>query len=328
MTIDMSVVAANWPMLLGAAVAIVLGKLAVAFAVVRLAGSPKSEALAAAAVLTPAGEFAFVLLPLAVSLAIATPAEATLLSALAALTMLVGPLVAKGIEFWQKRQAKAAVPAEAEDFTHAQGSVLVVGFGRFGQMVNQVLLAADADVTVIDHDIEQIRAASRFGFKVYFGDGTRLDVLRAAGAAKARLIAVCIDNKEQTLKVVDLVQAEFPHALLHVRAYDRVHAIALMERDVDYQIRETSESALSFGGQTLLALGETSARTAELLSEVRKRDVARLMMQKAEGLMSGHHLLTAPKLAPSPLSEPRSRPKALSPETQGLIDHADRVTVE
>ena len=85
---------------------------------------------------------------------------------------------------------------EPEDFSDASGSVLVIGFGRFGQIVSQCLLAEGIDVTTIDNDPEMMESAAGFGFKVYYGDGTRLDVLRAAGASEARLIAVCIDDRE------------------------------------------------------------------------------------------------------------------------------------
>src|SRR5258708_12666095 len=99
---------------------------------------------------------------------------------------------------------------EADDFSDANGNVLVIGFGRFGQIVSQYLLAEEIDVTTIDLDPDMIQVAARFGFRVYYGDGTRLDVLRAAGLEKARLIAICIDDQEAANKIVDLTKAQFP----------------------------------------------------------------------------------------------------------------------
>src|SRR5262249_46069123 len=142
------------------------------------------------------------------------------------------------------RRLARADEREPDDFSDAQGSVLVIGFGRFGQIVSQYLLADEVDVTAIDVDPNMIQVAARFGFKVYYGDGTRLDVLRAAGLEKARLIAICIDNDEHTNRIVDLVQAEFAGTKIFARSFDRGHTLQLLAKNVDYEVRETFESAL------------------------------------------------------------------------------------
>ena len=116
------------------------------------------------------------------------------------------------------------VDAVTEEFDGVHGSVLVIGFGRFGQIVSQCLLVEGVDVTAIDNSAGMIQNASRFGFKVYYGDGTRLDVLRAAGTTKARLVAVCVDDRDAASRIVDLVQAEFPGTLIYVRSFDRRHS--------------------------------------------------------------------------------------------------------
>ncbi len=135
--------------------------------------------------------------------------------------------------------------------------MLVIGFGRFGQVVTQALLLQHVNVTVIDADVEQIRSAARFGFKVYYGDGTRLDVLRASGAGKAKILCICIDDKNAALRILEMVKAEFPNLRVHARAFDRVHAIELMKANVDYLMRETFESALGFSRVTLESVGLT-----------------------------------------------------------------------
>src|SRR6202008_2242425 len=122
---------------------------------------------------------------------------------------------------------------------------------RFGQIVSQCLLAKRLDITVIDNDAEMVPAVARFGFKIYYGDGTRLDVLRAAHADKARLIAVCVDKGETAERIVDIVKANFPLAKLFVRSYDRTTTLHLRARHVDFEIRETYESAIVFGRATL-----------------------------------------------------------------------------
>jgi glutathione-regulated potassium-efflux system protein KefB len=128
-----------------------------------------------------------------------------------------------------------------------------------------------------------IRAAAGFGFKVYYGDGKRLDVLHASGADKVRAIAVCVDKADDALKIAELVHAQFPLARVLVRAYDRGHALKLMDLGVDYQIRETLESALQFSEAALLALDVAPTEAAEVVAEVRRRDAERLALQMSTG---------------------------------------------
>ena len=179
--------------------------------------------------------------------------------------------------------------------------MLVVGFGRFGQIVSQYLLAENVDVVIIDTDAEMIRVAGRFGFKVYYGDGTRLDVLRAAGLEQARLIAICIDNEDQTNRIVDLVQSEFAGTKIFARSYDRGHALQLLAKDVDFELRETFESAMRFGRETLVAIGIDADRATIVEDFIRTRDRERLAVQQAEGIYAGADLLRT-RPTPTPLS--------------------------
>ena len=168
MSMDAGLILGNLAFLLAAAVALVAVKIAVAYALERLTRSTRRDALRSAVLLAPAGEFALVLLPLAGSLAILSPAQASLATALAALTMAMGPLAARGIEIGIAR-ADAGRPEPEADlaaFDGVKGSVLVVGFGRFGQLTTQVLLAEGVDVTVIDKDVTRIQAAARFGLSL------------------------------------------------------------------------------------------------------------------------------------------------------------------
>jgi voltage-gated potassium channel Kch len=188
-----------------------------------------------------------------------------------------------------------------------------------------VLLAQSFDVTVIDNNVDRIRSAAGFGFQVYYGDGTRLDVLRAAGAGRTDLVCICIDDREAALEIVEILHEEFPQARSYVRAYDRIHAIDLMNLDVDYQIRETFESALAFGQATIEELGVDAATAKAVVDDVRRRDIARLMMQKVEGLMGGVDMLHGTRLEPQPLTDPRKRAHGLSEETRDLIGEDDAV---
>jgi voltage-gated potassium channel Kch len=273
--------------------------------------------LRAGSVLTAAGEFAFVLFPLGATLGILNASQASLLAAIAAVTMLLGPPVASLTDAALRRLAKAGAP-EADDFSDAHGPVLLIGFGRFGQIVAQCLLAEGVDVTTIDNDPDMIQNASRFGFKVYYGDGTRLDVLRAAGAAQAHLIAICIDNRASANHIVDLVQSEFPDTKLYVRSYDRGHTLKLLAKGVDYELRETYESAMMFGRKALEGLGLDPERASDVEEDVRKRDRERLEVQQVEGITAGAGMwLTEP--VPEPLRLPPRKARPLNPEAEDII---------
>jgi glutathione-regulated potassium-efflux system protein KefB len=203
-----------------------------------------------------------------------------------------------------------------------ENRVLIIGFGRFGQLVSQPLLARGVDVSLIEIDVDMIRAAGNFGFKVYYGDGTRLDVLRASGAETAEAILVCINDAEAADKIVQLVKAEFPIAKLYVRSFDRGHTLRLIEARVDYQLRETFESALLFGKAVLVGLGFDPVVAEETARDVRKRDDERLAMQIVGGFTAGRQLLrgnmTTPE--PTPLTLPKTKGKALSPSTAEVLE--------
>ena len=149
-------------------------------------------------------------------------------------------------------------------------------------------------------------------------------MLRAAGIGRARIVCVCVDDREAALKIVDIVQEEFPQVRTFVRAYDRIHAIDLMKLQVDYQLRETFESALRFGRATLEELGVQEEEAAAITSDVRRRDIARLVMQRSEGIMGGADLLHGTRLEPEPLSAPTAKPHGLSRETRDIIGEDER----
>jgi monovalent cation:proton antiporter-2 (CPA2) family protein len=316
MSIDVALVRANLALVLIAAALITVLKAVIVWLLFRPTCA-RRDSLRAACVLTAAGEFSFVLIPLGAALGMLADRQAGLLLAIAAVTMLIGPLVASGSEALIRRLPRPAEP-EPDDFSGARGSVLVIGFGRFGQLVCQCLLAEGIAVTTIDRDPEMIRQAGRFGFRVYYGDGTRLDVLRAAGTTKARLVAVCVDDRDAASRIVDLVQAEFPGTLLYVRSFDRRHSLALIAKGVEFELRETYESALRFGRQTLEALGLDSERAAEVEEFVRKRDLERLALQQAEGITAGSDLMHG-IMVQEPLSKPAGEAKPLNPETQEIV---------
>ena len=323
MTIDMKIVWANLGLVIAAAVIITLLKAGIVWALFRATCAKRGEALQAGSVLTGAGEFAFVLLPLGVSLGIFNATQGSLLSAIAAITLLLGPPFATATEVLLRKLSRTE-QREADDFGDAQGSVLVIGFGRFGQIVSQYLLAEEIDVTAIDIDSEMIQVAGRFGFKVYYGDGTRLDVLRAAGLEKARLVAICIDKQESANHIVDLVQAEFPGTKIFVRSYDRGTTLQLLAKNVDYELRETFESANVFGQKTLEAMGVELDRVATVADFIRNRDRDRIVIQQAEGIYAGIDLLRK-RPTMTPFSEPVRDAKPLNEEADEIIRKEEKV---
>ncbi len=326
MSIDGGLLTAHWPALLGATTAAILVKVALVAGLFRLFGSSWLDAVRGGAVLAPAGEFAFVILPAAGELRLLDPAATRFAVALSALTMIVGPIAAKALDTGLARRRPEVVETPADTIESAEARVLVVGFGRFGHLATQVLLAEGVSVTVIDKDVEQIRNAARFGFRVYYGDGTRLDVLRAAGIGRAELLCICIDDAQAALKIVDIVHEEFASVRTYLRAYDRNHAIELMNRDVDFQVRETLESALGFGRAALEGLGLSEQAALARVEDVRKRDLARLVLQQAGALPDGAGWMrgASTELRPEPLTEPQRPSRALSAETRGLIESERR----
>ncbi|HXW25011.1 MAG TPA: monovalent cation:proton antiporter-2 (CPA2) family protein [Xanthobacteraceae bacterium] len=325
MSIDLEVVRAHPWLIVVAALAITVLKAAIVGALFRATCVRRGDSLRAGSVLTGAGEFAFVLFPLGVSLGVLKPDQQSLLAAVAAATMLLGPPVAALSDIAIRRRLRGGEP-EPEEFDGVTGSVLMIGFGRFGQIVSQCLLVEGVDVTAIDSSPGMIQNAGRFGFKVYYGDGTRLDVLRAAGAGNARLIAVCIDDREAANRIVEMARLEFPGVKLYVRSYDRVHTLELIERGVDYELRETYESALVFARHALEALGLDAERAQEVEEEVRKRDLDRLALQQAGDAAAAAELSPYRTLPHEPFSAPKRKAVPLNPEADDIIRQETEVS--
>ncbi|QRO12303.1 cation:proton antiporter (plasmid) [Moraxella osloensis] len=280
MSLDLNVVKNNWALILSAVLVLMFVKASMIYLIARLTKSSHSEALDRALLMAQGGEFAFVLFAAALSAQIISAEESSNLTAIVILSMILTPII--GILF--KRFTQTTEQTSLENIPIAEGlsgKVLMIGFGRFGQVSSQLLLARGIDVTIIDNDIDMIQNAERFGFKIYYGDGSRLDILHASGADTAEAIVVCVDHKETTNKIVELVQHEFPLTKLLVRSYDREHALHLAKQNVDYMIRETFESAMLFGGAILEELGVDQSDIEEISQEIRERDKERFETEVA-----------------------------------------------
>jgi glutathione-regulated potassium-efflux system protein KefB len=319
MSLDIQLVVDNWEVVAIGVLSFMAVKAFGIYLVARLFKGSHREALHRASLFAQGGEFAFVLYAGALSAGVMDARTAAGMTAVVILSMALTPLVVMLMErLTPKEQESMDGIEQAADL---QGRVLFVGFGRFAQVVSQPLLAKSIDISIIETDVEMIRAAGNFGFKVYYGDGTRLDVLRASGAATAEAILVCVEKPDVADRIVELVKSEFPHAKLFVRAFDRGHVLRLINAGVDYQIRETLESALVFGRQVLIDLGVEESEADEAILETRKRDEQRLEMQIAGGLRAGLSLMRGniATTQPAPLVVPREKAKPLNTEAAEVI---------
>jgi glutathione-regulated potassium-efflux system protein KefB len=320
MSLDLAVVARDWRLIVVAVPSLMLVKGICIYLVARWLGSGHGEALDRAVLMAQGGEFAFVLFAAAQGGGLLSPGASASLSAIVVLSMVLTPLVVLAARRFMPKPAPDMDGVEAA--SGLAGSVLLIGFGRFGQVASQSLLARGVDVTIIDTDIEMIRDAADFGFKVYFGDGTRLDVLHASGAGKALAIAVCVDDRRAADRIVELCRSAFPQARLLVRSYDRQHALKLVQAGVDYQVRETFESAVEFGAAALRLLGADAEQAAGIADEVRKLDAERFALELAAGRTdAGRDLLLTntgePRMRQTPLVPPRREGQVLNPDEPG-----------
>ena len=288
MSLDLNIVAANWQIIAVSVVGYMVVKGGAIFGLARLLKSSVPEALERALLMAQGGEFAFVLFTTAAASGVISADEQAIFSATVIISMVLTPL---------SIQALRLIPAPSQSMEGVEapdglsGDILVIGFGRFGQIASQALLAKGHKISTIDTDTDMIRAAGQFGFKVYYGDGTRLDILRAAGIDKVDVVVIAIDKREEAVKIAELLHAEYPLIKVMARAFDRGHAIALQNAGVDFQIRELFESALALSSETLRLLGSTEEEIADLIDGVRQRDRQRFAAQLVGGLQAGRDLL-------------------------------------
>ena len=271
MSLDLSVVKQNWQLIVSGVIAMMFAKSLMIYIVARVTKSRHTEALDRALLMAQGGEFAFVLFSAAVTAQVIDNTVKSNLTAIIVLSMVLTPIL--GILFKRFTETKDSVSLDNVDIAEGlSGSILMIGFGRFGQVTSQLLLARGVDVTIIDNDIDMIQNAEKFGFKIYYGDGCRLDILHASGASTAEAIVICVDSKQTTNRIVELVTHEFPLAKVLVRSYDREHSLHLVKQKVDYMIRETFESAVKFGEVILEQLGVDEHEVRMISNEIRERD--------------------------------------------------------
>jgi glutathione-regulated potassium-efflux system protein KefB len=320
MSLDLSVIAANWQTVAIYVVGYMVTKASGIYVVARLLRTGHHDALERAVIMAQGGEFAFVLYAAATAVGIIDGEANAILTAIIIVSMVLTPFAM--IALRNLITPKDEQTLEGIDVADGlDGSVLIIGFGRFGQIVSQPLLLRGVDVSIIDNDVEMIQAAADFGFKVYYGDGTRLDILHAAGAGRARAVLICVDKAETAVRIAEHMKEEFPLVPILARAYDRGAAIGLINAGVDYQIRETFESALLFGAATLEKLGVDRQEVDDVVEDVRRRDAERLQLQVAGGLQAGRRLMKGniPEPTPTPLATPKRTGQAMNVEAADAL---------
>ncbi len=313
MALDLDVVARNWQLIGLGVLVLMLAKAACIYAVARGAGSAHDEAVDRAVLMAQGGEFAFVLFAEALKLRVIGIETNANMTAIIVLSMAITPLVVA--VYKRAGSGRAATSAQGlEAPRDLQGNVLIIGFGRVGQIASQGPLAKGATLSIIDNDPDVIQNAAPYGFKVYYGDGARDDVLHAAGAGHARAILVCVNDPAAAVHIVENVRRVCPQTQVIVRAFDREHAVALVKLDADHVVRETFESALVMGRRAVLALGATDEEADALIDEVRDRDAERLVLETAGGTFAGRALVLGnieridPPHDRTPMNTPRQTP--------------------
>jgi CPA2 family monovalent cation:H+ antiporter-2 len=280
-TVDFAMVAASPGPILGALVGVSAAKLLVLLALVGWRGA-KDQAVWFAASLFQVGEFAFVLLNFAAQSGVLPEDLARRFVAVTALSMAASPLVLAFAErvVLPRVTGRAATDERAPDVVDEENAVLIAGYGRFGQITGRFLRASGVGATVLDVDGEQIDIVRRFGQKVHYGDASRLDLLRAAGAEKAKVLVVAVDDHDKAVQIVDVAKKHFPHLQIVARARGRSEAYDLLERDIAGVYRETFDTALRVGQDVRHLLGHPahaalrSARTFRRYDESGLRAMA------------------------------------------------------
>ena len=280
MMLDLSAIAERPLFVVTMAMALIAVKSSAIFALGLAFRMNWRSALALGLLLSQGGEFGFVLFAQASSAWLIEPQAASLFGAIITLSMISTPFLMMATQ----RFREAPVSKEEREGPQDDGaSALVVGYGRFGQTVAQMLIAAEIEVTLIDTDTEMIDVAGGFGAKVYFGDGTRIDLLRQAGAGDAQLIVFCIDGEQLTDDFLHAVHGAFPKAEIHARVYDRRSLVRLNDAPVKSMAREVLESAVVLARNALDGLGLSLEDIDRAETTYRSNDKERLSLQYESG---------------------------------------------
>lgn len=271
MTVDLALVA-NQPLLIfGGALLIVLTKLLVLVGLGWLFKYPLRDKLLFGASLSQIGEFAFVIFGLALAQDSISRDTYNILNAMVAVSMLTTPILLLLYDAFVGLQCSE----RPKDAIPENNAVIIAGFGRFGQIVGRVLMAKGITPTLIDNDPNQVDLTRQFGWRCYYGDASRLDLLEEAGIAQAKLLVIAVNDSHAALEMARLVKERWPKVAIVARARSRTEAFDLRELDL-HPIRETFYSSLEAAKQSLVAIGETASAAARIIKQFEKHDLEQL----------------------------------------------------
>ena len=280
MMLDLHAIAERPLFVIGMALGLITTKALIIFGIGMLFKMRWRGALALGLLLSQGGEFGFVLFAQAQQALLIAPEAASLFGAIVTLSMATTPFL---MMITRRIRAEPVKSGDREGPSSDGANALIVGYGRFGQTVAQMLIAQGVPVTLIDTDIEMIDVAGGFGAKVYYGDGTRMDLLRQAGAAEAELIMFCLDGDQLSAELIDGVHESFPQAAIFVRAYDRRSLLKLKDAHVDGVVREVMESAVKMARMAMKTIGIEENEIDRTEDHYRARDKERLKAQYETG---------------------------------------------
>lgn len=282
MMLDVDVVLSRPIFILGMAAALIITKVAIIFGLARAFGVKPRSALVLGLLLSQGGEFAFVLFTEAERALLITDSASSLFGAVVTLSMATTPFLMALARRFGGVKASTRDDLDGPEDAPTPGAI-IVGHGRFGQTVAQMLTGANIPVTLIDYKPEQIDQSGEFGRKVYYGNGMRVDLLREAGAENARAILFCNDGTQLDSKTLDAVRVAFPKVKILARVFDRRHLLTLEEHQIDGTFRELLESAISMARMAMEVVDLDESLIDRVEEEYRKRDCDRLAMQLSEG---------------------------------------------
>ncbi len=275
MSIDVGVLLASPGLMAVMVLGFMAIKGAVIYALAKLMGLPYQDRPVFTLLLAQGGEFAFVVFQAATGAKVIPPETSSLLIGAVAVSMLLSPLILVAIDkLLLPRFANCGVETPEEISEQQEAPVVIAGFGRYGQIIGRLLIAQGYKCTVLDHDAEMIEAARNFGYRVFYGDASRLDLLRTAGAASAKILVIAVDDKEQSLKIADLVIEHFPNLQIVARARDVTHWHELRDRGVTRVQREMFESSLWSGASAMEALGHQPEQIEISIAKFREHNLA------------------------------------------------------
>jgi glutathione-regulated potassium-efflux system ancillary protein KefC len=312
MSIDFAVLMQSPALMAAVVLGFLLLKALVIYALARLMKLPFQERPVFTLLLAQGGEFAFVVFQAAAGANVLEPQTASLLIGAVAVSMLVSPLLLVAIDkILMPRFADCGKPEMAEISEPQKAEIIVAGFGRYGQIVARVMLAQGMPCTVLDHDADMIEAARSFGYRVFYGDASRLDLLRTAGAATARVLVVAVDAKEQSLRIVALAKQHFPQLQIVARARDVTHWHELRDAGVEHVQRELFESSLNSARSVLELMGQSREDSHRITQRFRQHNLD-LFEKMHPHYKDRTKLIAVVKQGRQQLEEQMAKEKALS----------------